>query len=184
MNITAEKFINIREEQKLFRTIAKATDKFAQVDQMLFQLLNLSGLRISEALNLKWADVGEDYLLIHSPKSGKKQETVVIGNKLQALLKAFFAANPYSFSEYVFNTQKGQYKRTNAHERLKYWLRVSELRDSISLHSFRHTYATRCLDAGLSLSVVRDQLRHSSVAVTSVYLHHTQETKNKLKEVF
>jgi integrase/recombinase XerD len=187
MSLTADKFISQKEEEKLFKSIEKfvnAGDKGAVVDHMLFQLLVLTGLRISEALALKWEDIGEDYLLIHSPKSGKKVETVHIGNKLLGQLAAFHKANPYAHSPYVFNTQKGPYKRTNAHDRLKYWLKVAGVRSSISLHSFRHTYATRCLDAGLPLAVVRDQLRHSSISVTSVYLHFSKECKDKLRDIF
>lgn len=184
MKLKASNFFSLREELKLFATIAKSSDRAALVDKMLFQLLSLSGLRISEALNLKWADLGEDYLVIKSQKNGTKNGTVTIGNKLLQLLANFREVNAYAHSEYIFNTQKGPYKRSNAHERLKYWLRVAEIRTSLSLHSFRHTYATRCLDAGLPLSLVRDQLRHSSIAVTSVYLHFSEENKEKLKEVF
>lgn len=184
MNLSATKFFSPTEERKLFAALSKSSDKAAIVDRMLFQLLSLSGLRISEALNLKWSDLGEDYLIIRTQKNGKKNGTVHIGNKLLALLAEFKEQNPYSHSVHLFNTQKGPYKRTNAHDRLKYWLRVAGLRDSLSLHSFRHTYATKCLDSGLPLSLVRDQLRHSSITVTSVYLHFSEENKDKLKAVF
>ena len=187
MNLTADKFITAREEEKLLKTMSRFAakgERAAIVDNMLFNLLALTGLRISEALNLKWEDIGDDYILIHTPKSGRKTETVHIGRKLLELLAAFKESNPYAFSPYLFNTQKGPMKRTNAHERLKYWLKVASLRDSISCHSFRHTYATKCLDNGLDLAVVRDQLRHSSVSITSVYLHFSQEKKEKLKEIF
>lgn len=187
MNITAEKFISLREESKFFKALAKASsvqDRAAIVDNMLFNLLALTGLRISEALNLKWDDIGEDYLVVRKQKNGKDNGTVHIGNKLLEMLAQFKSSNPYAYSAYLFNTQKGPMKRTNAHERLKYWLKVAGLRDTISCHSFRHTYATRGLDAGLPLTIMRDQLRHSNIAVTSVYLHFSQENKDKLKEIF
>lgn len=184
MKLTSSKFFSLREELKLFATIAKSSDKSAIVDMMLFQLLSLTGLRISEALALRWQDLGEDFLIIRAQKNGMKNGTVFIGDKLNRLLAEFKLSNPYAHSEHLFNTQKGPYKRSNAHERLKYWLKAANLRDSLSLHSFRHTYATRCLDAGLPLTMVRDQLRHSSITVTSVYLHFSQENKDKLKEVF
>jgi len=40
-----------------------------------------------------------------------------------------------------------------------------------SPHWLRHTHATHALDAGVELVVVRDNLRHASVATTSTYLH-------------
>lgn len=184
MKLSASKFFSLKEEQKLFAAISKSSDKAATIDRMLYQLLSLSGLRISEALSLKWSDIGEDYVIIRSQKNGQKNGTVHIGNKLLRAISEFRSLNLYSHSEFLFNTQKGPYKRSNAHERLKYWLKVAGLRDTLSLHSFRHTYATRCLDAGLPLSLVRDQLRHSSISVTSAYLHFSQENKEKLKEIF
>ncbi|MBY4798521.1 site-specific integrase [Burkholderia cepacia] len=45
-----------------------------------------------------------------------------------------------------------------------------------SPHWLRHTHATHALDAGVELVVVRDNLRHASVATTSAYLHG-EETK-------
>ena len=184
MNLTSTKFFSPKEELKLLSTIAKSKEKSAIVDLMLFQLLSLTGLRISEALNLKWSEIGEDYLVISKQKNKKENGTIHIGNKLLALLAQFKIDNPYSHSQYLFNTQKGQYKRKNAHDKLKEWLRIANIRMNLSCHSFRHTYATKCLDAGLTLAVVRDQLRHSSIAVTSVYLGFSQEHKEKLKEVF
>ncbi|MDN7528267.1 tyrosine-type recombinase/integrase, partial [Burkholderia orbicola] len=45
-----------------------------------------------------------------------------------------------------------------------------------SPHWLRHTHATHALDAGVELVVVRDNLRHASVATTSTYLH-SEEAK-------
>jgi integrase len=185
MELNADKLITEREMNKLFKTISNTGTDASVVELMLYQLMSLSGLRISEALNLTWDDIGEDYIIIKAAHSkNKKKGTVHIGKRLIKLLEEFKESNPYKHSKFLFNTQKGQYKRTNAHERLKYWLRVAGLRDTISCHSFRHTYGTTALDKGLPLTVVRDQLRHSSIAVTSVYLHFTKASKDKLKELF
>jgi site-specific recombinase XerD len=38
-------------------------------------------------------------------------------------------------------------------------------------HWMRHTHATHALESGADLTTVRDNLRHASVATTSIYLH-------------
>ena len=38
-------------------------------------------------------------------------------------------------------------------------------------HWMRHTHATHALDSGAELTTVRDNLRHSSISTTSMYLH-------------
>ena len=45
-----------------------------------------------------------------------------------------------------------------------------------SPHWMRHTHATHALARGAELTTVRDNLRHASVATTSIYLH-TDEVK-------
>lgn len=184
MELSSDKFITEKEEQKLFKVISKAGTKSSKVDLMLFQLLSLTGLRISEALDLTWDCIGDDYIRIKKQKNGKKRSSIHIGTRCIKLLEAFKEANPYKHSRYLFNTQKGQYKRTNSHEKLKYWLKVAGLREDISCHHFRHAWATKALDHGLPLTLVRDQLRHSSLAVSSIYLHYTKASKDKLKEIF
>jgi len=48
---------------------------------------------------------------------------------------------------------------------------LAEKLQHASPHWLRHTHATHALDAGVELVVVRDNLRHASVATTSTYLH-------------
>lgn len=42
-------------------------------------------------------------------------------------------------------------------------------------HWVRHTHATHALDGGAELTAVRNNLRHSSISTTSVYLHADDE---------
>jgi site-specific recombinase XerD len=46
-------------------------------------------------------------------------------------------------------------------------------------HWTRHTHATHLLDGGAELTTVRDNLRHSSLATTSMYLHADDERRAK-----
>jgi site-specific recombinase XerD len=48
-----------------------------------------------------------------------------------------------------------------------------------SPHWLRHTHATHALDAGVDLRSVRDNLRHASIATTSVYLHTSQDQRTR-----
>lgn len=187
MQVTSDKFTTEKEQDKLFKAMVKFNNTRPQalVEYTLFKMLSLTGLRISEALTLKWSDILEDCLVIRAvnSKNGKKQ-SIALGKGSIGLLQGFQKANPHKGSSYVFNTRKGSMKRTNAHERLKYWLKVAGLRDSISCHSFRHGWAVKALDAGISLSMVRDNLRHSNISVTSTYLNYTQDNLKKLRDVF
>lgn len=186
MELSSEKFITHKEASKLFKTISKHSTNAAIVDLALFQLLSLTGLRISEALGLEWKDFSENgYLVIkaENSKNGKRQ-SVHIGKQALTLLKAFKKKNPFPHSTFIFNSQKGVLRRSSAHTRLKYWLSVAGLRDTIHLHSFRHSWAVTAIEAGLSLPLIRDQLRHSNISITSSYLSFTKDNLSRLKETF
>jgi integrase/recombinase XerD len=49
-------------------------------------------------------------------------------------------------------------------------VRESSLNEKISAHWLRHAHARHAIEAGAPIHVVRDTLRHSSIAVTNAYL--------------
>lgn len=159
------------------------------IDFFLFSLIANTGLRISEALNLKWSDLHDDFLVVRPEvsKNGKRG-TVYFGQKTRALLDEWQELRLTSLArkqtDYLFSMTGRIPSRSYMHIRFKYWLEQTGLPLNLSIHSLRHTYATMCLDKGLPLPFVRDNLRHSSVAATSRYLHLTKENREKVKDLF
>lgn len=159
------------------------------LDYYLLALLAHTGLRISEALNLRWSDVHSDFLIIREEvsKNGKRG-TVYFGPKTRALLDEFYKLKQGVLkrvdTDLIFSLSGKVPSRAYAHTRFKYWLNQVSLPVHLSLHSLRHTYGTVCLDNGLSLTFVRDQLRHSNIAITSQYLHLTRANRDKVKDLF
>lgn len=158
-------------------------------DYFLFTLLSHTGLRISEALNLKWSDIHDDFLIVRAEISkNRKKGTVYYGPKTQALLNELSALRKnilkQTNTDLIFSSSGKMPSRSYAHTRFKYWLSQVPLPHDFSIHSLRHTYGTICLDHGLSLTFVRDQLRHSNISITSQYLHLTKENRDKVKDLF
>ena len=60
------------------------------------------------------------------------------------------------------------------------WTRRLQLPGGITFHSWRYGAATYWLDNGVPLQSVQQQLGHSNIATTSVYLHFTREAREKL----
>lgn len=159
------------------------------VDYFLFALLSHTGLRISEALNLLWSDVHTDFLIVRAEisKNGKKG-TVYFGPKTRTLLDELLVLKngmlKRTETDLLFSTSGKVASRSYAHGRFKYWLSQCQLPTQLSIHSLRHTYGTICLDNGLSLTFVRDQLRHSNISITSQYLHLTKANRERVKDLF
>lgn len=159
------------------------------LDYFLFSLISFTGLRISEALKLKWEDIHDDFIIIQAinSKSGKKG-TVYFGPKTRKLIDELrllrLGILHRTQTSLIFSLGGKLSSRSYAHTRFKYWLKNCGLPDTFSIHSLRHTYGTQCLDNGLSLTFVRDQLRHSNISITSQYLHLTKENRDKVKDLF
>ncbi len=158
------------------------------MDYFLFTLIANTGLRISEALSLKWSDIHDDFLVVRQnvSKNGKKG-SVYFGTKTKALLddlRKSKSAIARDQTDFLFSLKGKVATRCYMHVRFKFWLNQTGLPPGLSIHSLRHTYGTQCLDKGLSLTFVRDNLRHSNISITSQYLHLTQESRDKVKDIF
>ena len=201
--ITADKVISGKDLRKLLKTLKNEKEvapgalkansgsrtKLIKAirDYYFFSLIANTGLRISEALTLHQNDVFEDYLIIRSKNSkNKKPGTVYFGNKTKNLINELIQLkkemNIPQANLLGFSHKKSS--RSYMHTRFKMWLALSNISSHYSVHSLRHTYATVCLDQELSITFVRDNLRHSNLSVTSQYLHLTKENREKVKEIF
>ncbi|MBL7688063.1 MAG: site-specific integrase [Bdellovibrionaceae bacterium] len=168
---------------------SKPQDVRNVIDYFLIALLASTGLRISEALNLRWGDIHEDFLIVRAEISkNRKRGTVYFGPKTRALLTDLHTTKNQSLkrteTDLLFSVSGKLPSRSYCHTRFKYWLSQVGLPIGNSLHSLRHTYGTVCLDSGLSLTFVRDQLRHSNISITSQYLHLTRASRDKVKDLF
>ena len=144
---------------------------------------------MTEALKLRIADVQADYLIIREENSkNNKRGTVYYGPRTRKLLDEFLCIRSdlikRGHPEYLFSFTHRVPSRSYMHMRFKYWLKSIQLPEQFSIHSLRHTYGTLCLDKGLSLTFVRDNLRHSNISITSQYLHLTRENRDKIKDIF
>lgn len=203
--ITADKILSEHQLSKLLKRLRSEKDKslaaihFSKrasprevrvvVDYFLFALLAHTGLRISEALNLRWSDIHADFLIVRAEvsKNGRR-DSVYFGPKTRSLLDELFEIKQGELrkteTDSVFSFSGKLPSRSYAHTRFKYWISQAGLPSQLSLHSLRHTYGTICLDNGLSLTFVRDQLRHSNIAITSQYLHLTKANRDRVKDLF
>jgi integrase len=149
-----------------------------------------TGLRASELRGLRWRDVdlkrselhvrqrADRYGAIGSPKSVSSERTIPIGPMVVNTLKEWRLACPKGEADLVFPTRTG---RINDHN---YIFRAIGLvlvkagvtdeagRSKYGLHSFRHFYASWCInrraDGGLELpaKVVQERLGHASIGIT------------------
>lgn len=191
--ITPDKYLSDEEVNKLVRTCSNAAELAANKDQwiavrdwMIIDLALNTGLRVQELCDLKVNDLhieyGESALTVQSGKGGKKR-LVKFGKKTKAHLKKYLSERRTE-SDYVFYSSRGEELTRSAVQKIfKKWAGTAGLSDSYSIHSLRHTHATRLYKAsGNNLRMVQKQLGHASIQTTTVYSDVADEDVEKALE--
>ncbi|MEM8556298.1 MAG: tyrosine-type recombinase/integrase [Bacteroidota bacterium] len=149
-----------------------------------------AGLRRKELVGLDWkhVDLAEGMLYITSTKSGDER-TVPMRSALKPVLAAWHRAQKYPTSGPVFYykcVQGCPVPLNNDHVTsvFKYYVRAAGVKDSVSLHSLRHTSVTELLRGGLGDTFTMKYHGHKSSETMKPYNHITaQDIQNRLDEV-
>lgn len=155
-------------------------------DQALLEFLYACGARISEAANLRFADVDFDERQALLFGKGSKERIVPLHDLAIQSLKAYaLVARPKLLNgrecPYFFVSTRGNRMGTDAMRKMfKATVRAAGLDDSLSPHDMRHTFATDLLNGGADLRSVQEMLGHASLSTTQIYTHLSAE---RLKQV-
>jgi integrase/recombinase XerD len=139
----------------------------------LLRVLYGGGLRISEALGLRWQDIAwrdSDALVTVQGKGGKPRTVALYG----AAVAALRAIQPTEGGEglvHVFQTCHGPLGRIYAVEIVRAAAKRAGIKKAVSNHWLRHAHATHALEHGAPLPLVSKTLGHSNLATTGKYLH-------------
>jgi site-specific recombinase XerD len=151
--------------------------------ELLFELIQKSGLRISEALGLKSQHIRVvDGVAKHVRVIGKgnKERQVPLPESFGRVLALSLTGK--SQDDYVFAKKPGG-KPAGPHAArayLKKLIAKSGIQKTVTPHKLRHTYATRLLEKDVQLVDIQALLGHESIATTQIYTHAGQERLSKL----
>ena len=158
---------------------------FAQVGNIkhkcLLMLMYGSGLRVGEAVRLKWQDLDfeEKTVFVHNGKNYKDRYTILSDKAIQYLQK--YQAQ-YATKDWVFESPTGEhYSERSVQLFFAEALAKAHIDKPLSTHSLRHGFATQLLKANTDLDFVRKVMGHASIKTTQIYLHvvKTELTKTK-----
>lgn len=142
----------------------------------LIELLYGTGLRISEALQLKISDVAPNTKTIRVVGKGTRERIVPIGNKAKNAILNYLESRkniPNSSNvNALFITKSGKpLTSTDAYRIVNSILKQYSSAPQKSPHILRHTFATHLLDNGADIRSVSELLGHSSLSSTQIYTH-------------
>jgi integrase/recombinase XerD len=125
-----------------------------------------TGLRLSEALDLRWQDVDLDNCLMTVLRRGRKERRVPFSLELRKILYRQMA------SGFVFQTRAGS-KMSSRNCLRDVSLLCEQLhikRPRRLLHAFRHSWASNAVRLGMNPFVLQRLLGHSTMAMTNKYV--------------
>ena len=147
-------------------------------DRALIELLYATGLRVSELVQLRVADVNLDAGYLTCTGKGGKQRVVPIGDEAVSWVRRYLSsARPalvrLGASPRLFVNARGgrALTRVGVWKILKGYARQAGLPTSLSPHVLRHSFATHLLDRGADLRAIQLMLGHADLSTTQIYTH-------------
>lgn len=153
-------------------------------DKAIFELLYATGIRCSELVNIKFADIDLEHKTIRIFGKGRKERIALFGQKAHDMLLAYLKNErpaPDSKEEKLFLNYRTQALTTRSVQRIFEMFRAFlNIKRTITPHKIRHSFATHLLNQGTDLRIVQELLGHKTLASTEKYTHVSTEQLSEL----
>lgn len=168
-----------------------------------YRFILQTGLRTGELVGLKWEDIdfqnktlkiqrSMEYRYsagewrVGEPKSKSGYRTIPLTDEAIEILKLQKEKNreikviPMEWSSFVFLCRKGTPVKNSTYDTALFKICDKANIEHFSMHVLRHTFATRCIEAGMKPKTLQMLLGHSNIGITmNLYVHTTEEEKKK-----
>ncbi|MBU4376330.1 MAG: tyrosine recombinase XerC [Candidatus Omnitrophica bacterium] len=154
-------------------------------DRAIMETLYSTGIRVSELVGMSLDNVDFIGGVVKVFGKGKKERLAPIGDKALRAIRNYLdkrGVARLNDKKAVFLNKGGSRLTDRSIRRVleKYIKRVS-LREGVSPHTLRHSFATHLLNRGADLRSVQELLGHMNLSTTQIYTHVTTE---RLKEIY
>lgn len=168
-------FINNNDYEEIIKKSLERTDFIGRRNTLLLELLYSSGIRISEAINIKIKDINISDKSIRILGKGSKMRLVYFGEYAKEYLEEYLKVRNSSLEYLFLNKNNTPLTRRGAEYIISNLVKTSLLKKKVTPHTFRHSYATEMLNNGADIRSVQELLGHSSLSTTGIYTHVTNE---------
>lgn len=173
-------FLTPNEIERILAAI-DLSDPQGHRNKAIIETLYGCGLRVSELLQLRLADLYFKEGLIQVWGKGHKQRWVPINSTAQAEIERYRDEQrvhlPIKKGQegFLFLNRRGsQLSRAMIFEMVKRLCASAGITKKVSPHTFRHSFATHLVEGGADLRAVQTMLGHESITTTEIYTHLDQ----------
>ena len=184
--VTMDKLIN-KKQLPMYRNRRKIKDVLTKEElsaffnacdnymyKTIFMMIYGSGLRVSEAVNLRIEDIDSKKMriFVRKGKGGKDRYTVLPKESLEMLRKYYKIKKPKHPEGYMFLNREGNPVKTErTREYFRRYRRKAKIDEKFVVHSLRHGFATDLIERGASILEVKELMGHSNIRSTMEYIH-------------
>lgn len=155
-------------------------------DRAMLETLYATGLRVSELVGLKTAQVSLDAGVVRVMGKGRKERLVPLGQEADRWISRYLASARSLLlagrtSDALFVTGRGGPMTRQAFWQLIVrYAAAADIARPLSPHTLRHAFATHLINHGADLRVVQMLLGHSDISTTQIYTHVARERLKQL----
>ncbi len=151
-------------------------------DRAMLELLYATGIRVSELISLKVTDINlqQGYIMC---RDAQKERTIPIGKSAVSALQLYLGevrhilVRDSSDRTLFVNCNGYPMTRQGFWKILKTYAHMAHIKEEITPHMLRHSFAAHLVQNGANLKSVQQMLGHSDISTTQVYMHLNQETE-------
>ena len=149
-------------------------------DRAMFELLYATGMRVSELVGVRGADLHLDEHYLTCIGKGNKERLIPIGEQAAGWVKRYQRdarpalaahAKGKSSPRLFLNARGGSLTRVGFWKILKQQGAAAGLPPALSPHVLRHSFATHLLERGADLRAIQMMLGHADLSTTQIYTH-------------
>lgn len=150
-------------------------------DRAILETFYSTGIRISELVGLNRENIDFFGGVVKVMGKGKKERLVPIGDRALRVIREYINKSKQPQPAVFLNKNGNRITVRGIRLILDKYIRATALREDISPHSLRHSFATHLLNRGADLRSVQELLGHANLSTTQIYTHLTTD---KLKSVY